>query len=118
MLQRAVSILLLACLVPLHAGAAPTYSRLLALAEAEYTISRQGGDVELLRRAPKAFAAALAFGKKSEWYDDALHPYGQFLDNRGTIKSLPGGGYKFQPDFVETLVLYRRVRSERHEESG
>ena len=73
------------------------------------TVRNQGGDYRLQTRVAKAFEAALAVGKRSDWYDDALYHYAQHMENRGRLVELPNGGTRWEVDYVRALELYRRI---------
>ena len=74
-------------------------------------LARQG-DPESVERARKSFDAAIASGKSSEWYDDALFQYGQRLESAGILTYLDEGGWRIEPDYEAALTMYRRVLSE------
>ena len=63
-------------------------------------------------RVPDYFEEALKAGKQSEWYDDALYHYAEWMGNYGTIQQLEDGQLQTQPDFVKALELYRRLLRE------
>ncbi|HEY7182638.1 MAG TPA: alpha-2-macroglobulin, partial [Blastocatellia bacterium] len=43
------------------------------------TLRYHGGDYRQMQRAPEEFEAAIKLGKASEWYDDALYHYGEWM---------------------------------------
>ena len=63
-------------------------------------------------RVPDYFEEALKAGKQSEWYDDALYHYAEWMSNYGTIQQLEDGQLQEQPDYVKALELYRRLLRE------
>jgi alpha-2-macroglobulin len=71
-----------------------------------------GGGLDMQQRIPDEFEAALSAGKQSEWYDDALFHYAEWMNNSGTIRQMPDGQWQQQPDYVKALELYRRLTSE------
>jgi len=64
------------------------------------------------QRVPDYFEDALKAGKQSEWYDDALFHYAEWMGNYGTIQPLEDGQLQEQPDYVKALELYRRLLRE------
>ncbi len=86
------------------------------LAHAHYLMAmglyRQGGEWEQRERIPEEFLAALKIGKASEWYDDALFNYAQWMESAGKRTRLPNGQWQQSPDFSGALELYRRLLSE------
>jgi hypothetical protein len=84
-------------------------------AHAHYLLAmtlRQQGDGEMRARAEEEFEAALKTGKASEWYDDALHFYAEWLSNYGRARASEDGQWTFEPDFVKAVALYRRLLAE------
>ncbi len=73
------------------------------------TLMRQGGDVRLQRRVGKEFEAAIELGKGTDWYDDALFQYGQYLESYGEYHVLENGSAEWKPDFVRALELYKEL---------
>ena len=84
-------------------------------AQASYLIasrlSRQR-DPESIERARTMFEAALAAGRRTEWYDDALFHYGQRLETAGTLTYLDDGTWRIEPDFEAAVTIYRRLLAE------
>ena len=74
---------------------------------------RQSGtpDVAARQRVPDYFEAALAAGKQSAWYDDALYHYADWMNNVGPVREIDGQ-WRNQPDYVKALELYRRLTTE------
>ncbi|MEA2175944.1 MAG: alpha-2-macroglobulin, partial [Blastocatellia bacterium] len=66
---------------------------------------RQYGEWEQRQRVPEEFEAALKAGKSSDWYDDALYQYGEWLVNNGRITQTDDGQWQQEPDFVRALEL-------------
>jgi uncharacterized protein YfaS (alpha-2-macroglobulin family) len=73
---------------------------------------RQYGEWEQRQRVPEEFEAALKAGKSSDWYDDALYQYGEWLVSNGRITQTDDGQWQQEPDFVRALELFRRVVAE------
>jgi len=72
----------------------------------------QGGNQAQMRRTAEAFEAALEPGRRTNWYDDALYHYAEWLTRSGRAMRLEGGGWQQQPDYVRALELFRRMTSE------
>src|SRR5215213_8266250 len=71
---------------------------------------RSTGDNHAARyRVSDQFEEALKAGKQSEWYDDALFYYAEWMSNYGTIRPLEDGQLQEQPDYQKALELYRRL---------
>ncbi|HEX6717767.1 MAG TPA: hypothetical protein VF088_11690, partial [Pyrinomonadaceae bacterium] len=68
-----------------------------------------GGNYDARHRVPDQFEDALKAGKKSDWYDDALFYYAEWMNSYGTIRPLEDGQLQEQPDYVKALELYRRL---------
>jgi uncharacterized protein YfaS (alpha-2-macroglobulin family) len=75
------------------------------------TLRNQGGERERAR-VPEEFEGAITPGKGTEWYDDALYNYGEWMMNQGRIIPLANGGWQNDPDYVKALEMFRRVTSE------
>src|SRR6266545_4318524 len=73
---------------------------------------RYVGDWETRQRVPDEFEAALKPGKQTDWYDDALFHYGEWMNNAGAIRQLDGGQWQQKADYVKALELYRRLIKE------
>jgi uncharacterized protein YfaS (alpha-2-macroglobulin family) len=76
------------------------------------TLRQQAGDPEQRARVADEFEGALKTGKSTEWYDDALYNYAEWMMNQGRVVVLPDGNQTFQPDYVRALELFRRLVSE------
>lgn len=97
----------------------PVLENLLAIAEsdedkawANYLIAvsaQQGGGGPNPDRVPASFAAALAAGKKSSWYDDALYNYAQWMESRGRAVVSEEGELIRKPDYVKAAELYQTL---------
>lgn len=73
---------------------------------------RGGGDAEQRQRTQDEFEAALKLGTKTDWYDDALFNYAQWIAGEGRVIILKDGGWRAEPDYVRALELYRRLVKE------
>src|SRR6266446_7957790 len=71
-----------------------------------------GGDWEARERVPDEFEAALKSGKQTDWYDDALFYYAEWMSNNGTVRQTAQGQWQQEPDYVKALELYRRLTRE------
>ena len=76
------------------------------------TMRHTGGDWESRQRVPEEFEAALKAGKQTDWYDDALFHYAQWMGTTGEILQLANGGWQQKPDYVKALELFRRLTTE------
>ncbi|HEV2883719.1 MAG TPA: alpha-2-macroglobulin family protein [Pyrinomonadaceae bacterium] len=76
------------------------------------TMRNTGGDWESRNRVADEFEAALAAGKKADWYDDALYHYAEWMTNYGRIVQTAENQWINEPDFVRALELYRRLLRE------
>ena len=71
-----------------------------------------GGDPTSRYRVPEQFEEALKAGKQSDWYDDALFNYAEWMNTYGIPRQLENGQWQEQPDYPKALELYRRLLSE------
>ncbi|HVT45659.1 MAG TPA: alpha-2-macroglobulin family protein [Thermoanaerobaculia bacterium] len=69
-------------------------------------------DAESVERTRKAFELAIAAGKSSAWYDDALAHYGQWLETSGTLSWLDDDRWLIEPDYEAAVAAYRRLLSD------
>ncbi len=76
------------------------------------TIRQQYGDAEQMQHVPEEFEAALKAGKASDWYDDALYHYAEWMQSQGHIKINPDGGWQAEQDYTKALELFRRLTNE------
>ncbi|HKY27238.1 MAG TPA: alpha-2-macroglobulin family protein [Pyrinomonadaceae bacterium] len=76
------------------------------------TMRHTGGDWEMLQGVSEEFEAALAQGKKADWYDDALFFYAASMATQGTIRQTDNGQWIHEPDYVKALELLRRLTTE------
>ena len=51
------------------------------------------GDWETQARIPEEFEKSLEAGKASDWYDDALYGYAEYLESNGRAKQREDGGF-------------------------
>src|SRR5262245_4066544 len=64
-----------------------------------------------IKRTPGEFEAAIKEGKKSEWYDDALYHYAEWLTQMGSYVPTDDGSRQEQAH-VKALELFRRLVTE------
>src|SRR5581483_10894199 len=76
------------------------------------TIRNQYGDWEQRQRVPEEFEAAIKAGNTTDWYDDALYHYGEWMVSNGRIVAQSDGGWRQEQDYVKALELFRRLVSE------
>jgi uncharacterized protein YfaS (alpha-2-macroglobulin family) len=76
------------------------------------TMRVTGGSYNSRYRVPDQFEDALKAGKQSEWYDDALFYYAEWISNYGTMRPLEDGQFQEEPDYEKALELYRRLLQE------
>jgi len=76
------------------------------------TLRNQGGDQEQRARVVDEFEGALKLGKKTDWYDDALYHFAEWMQSQGRTIVLPDGNWRQEPDYVKALELFRRLVSE------
>jgi hypothetical protein len=76
------------------------------------TLLMRQSDADSVERTRKTFDAAIAAGKASEWYGDALFQYGQWLERSGILIALDDGGWRIEPDYEAAVSMYRRVLAE------
>ncbi len=85
------------------------------LARAHYYLAtrlRMMGEWEQRQRVPEELEAALKTGRSSDWYDDALYFYGEWMASTGRITQSDTGEWRQQPDYLKALELFRRLVSE------
>ncbi len=71
-----------------------------------------GGAWERRQNVPDEFEEALKAGKQTDWYDDALFYYADWMNNYGSLRQLEDGQLQQLPDYVKALELYRRLTRE------
>ncbi len=72
------------------------------------SLSRQS-DIALQQKIPGEFEAALQAGKASDWHDDALYQYAQWLSTRGRAVLTEKGQWIYKQDYPKALELYRQI---------
>ncbi|HWD94563.1 MAG TPA: alpha-2-macroglobulin family protein [Verrucomicrobiae bacterium] len=76
------------------------------------TLRNQGGSQRQLARVPEEFEGAIAPGKTTDWYDDAIYSYGEWMMGQGRLIPLANGSWQNQPDYPKALEMFRRVVTE------
>lgn len=71
------------------------------------TLRYQGGDMS--PRVAREFEEALKAGKSTDWHDDALFHYAQWLSQTGRMVRNQDGSWRNEPDFKRALELYRQL---------
>ena len=76
------------------------------------SFNHHGGDWDARARVPEHFEAALKPGKGTDWYDDALYFYAEWMMNQGRAVPLKDGNWTQEQDYVKALALFRRLVAE------
>lgn len=76
------------------------------------TMRYVGGDWEARQRVPDEFEEALKPGRQTDWYDDALYFYAEWMNSNGSIRQSEDGQWHQEPDYPRALELYRRLTRE------
>lgn len=76
------------------------------------TVRNQGGDWERRARVPEEFEGALKPGRTTDWYDDALYHYAEWMSGQGRAIPLADGNWRQEPDYPKALELFRRLVTE------
>lgn len=76
------------------------------------TMRYHGGDWEFRQRVPEEFEAAIKAGVKTDWYDDALFQYAEWMHQNGEIRQHESGEWYQEPDYVRAVAIYRRLLRE------
>ena len=74
------------------------------------TLRNQGGDTSA--RVAREFEEALKPGKTTDWHDDALFHYAQWLSQAGRMVRNQDGTWRREPDFKRALELYRQLTTQ------
>ena len=73
---------------------------------------RSYGDRRKQQRVAVLFWTGLEQGKATQWYDDTLYSYAQWLSNNGRVTMQANGQWTREYDYVGAVKLYRRILSE------
>jgi uncharacterized protein YfaS (alpha-2-macroglobulin family) len=76
------------------------------------TMRYAGGSPDTMQRVPEEFEAALKPGKQTDWYDDALIYYAEWMNSNGRVRQLENGQWQQEPDYDKALELFRRLTRE------
>ncbi len=76
------------------------------------TMRYSGGDWEARQRVPDQFEDAIKLGKQTEWCDDALYYYAEWMNSYGTIRQNEDGNWQQEPDYVKALEVLQRLTRE------
>jgi uncharacterized protein YfaS (alpha-2-macroglobulin family) len=79
------------------------------------TLRWQSLEIDQRHRVAEEFEAALKIGKSTDWYDDALFHYAQWIQSYGRMTLTEDGEEHFEPDYVKALQLYRQLIQEFHQ---
>jgi uncharacterized protein YfaS (alpha-2-macroglobulin family)/tetratricopeptide (TPR) repeat protein len=71
-------------------------------------LQQSGGDWAQMRRVPGEFEAALKPGRGTDWYDDALFNYANWMEQQGRPVKQKDGSWSREPDYPKALELYQR----------
>jgi hypothetical protein len=72
---------------------------------------RSSGELATRQRIPDEFDEALSGGKRTNFYDDALFHYAEWMNNNGELR-LENNEWRQVPNYVKALELYRRLTTE------
>jgi alpha-2-macroglobulin len=73
------------------------------------TLRGAGGEWEQRFRIPHEFEAAFKLKKDTDWYDDALYFYGEWMSQQGRGVQDENGNWSFQPDYGQALEMFQRI---------
>ena len=76
------------------------------------TMLNNAGDWDSRRSSNDEFEAALKTGKDSDWYDDALFHYAEWMNTYGTLRQLEDGQWLQEPNLRQGNEMYRRLLRE------
>jgi hypothetical protein len=76
------------------------------------TYRNRYGDMEDRKRAIEEFEAALKLGKKTDWFDDALYQFAEYIMNQGRAVQDKDGNWRQEPDYIRALTLFRQLVTE------
>jgi uncharacterized protein YfaS (alpha-2-macroglobulin family) len=70
---------------------------------------RHQGNIYQQQRVPESFETVVAAGKSTEWYDDALYFYAEWLSGSGEIIIMENGQQRREQNYKKALKYYRRI---------
>ncbi len=75
-------------------------------------VRQRGSDLAELQRGLEALESAIALGRETPWFDDALWMSAQWYETQGAPFVQEDGNWSQKPDYVKALALYRRIIAE------
>ena len=69
----------------------------------------RGGSTQHVVRVGEEFEAAVKWGRKTEWYDDAMYHFAQWASQYGHSYFDENGELNLKPDYEKALTLHRRL---------
>src|ERR1044072_5053637 len=73
---------------------------------------RNTGDLQSRLGVPEEFEAAMKPGRQTDWYDDALFNYAEWMNSNGDVEQEDDGELRQEVDYIKALELYRRLLRE------
>ncbi len=70
---------------------------------------RHQGNIYQQQRVPESFEAVIAAEKSTEWYDDALFHYAEWLSGAGEIIIMENGQQRRERNYKKALKYFRRI---------
>ncbi len=70
---------------------------------------RHQGNLYQQQRVPESFEAVIEAEKSTEWYDDALYYYAEWLSGSGEIIIMENGQQRREQNYKKALKYYRRI---------
>ena len=70
---------------------------------------RHQGNIYQQQRVPESFEAVIEAGKSTEWYDDALYYYAEWLSGSGEIIIMENGQQRREQNYKKALKYFRRI---------
>lgn len=70
---------------------------------------RQQGNLYQQQRVSESFEAVIEAGKSTEWYDDALYYYAEWLSGSGEIIIMKNGQQRREQNYKKALKYYWRI---------
>ena len=70
---------------------------------------RHQGNLYQQQRVPESFEAVIEAGKSTDWYDDALYFYAEWLSGSGEIIIMENGQQRREQNYKKALKYYRRI---------
>ena len=67
---------------------------------------RHQGNLYQQQRVPESFEAVISAGKSTEWYDDALYFYAEWLSGSGEVIILENGQQRREQNYKKALKVF------------